>query len=322
MTTAFVTGGNGYVGRNLLRRLAAEGVTTRALARSEASADVVQALGAQAVRGSLADPEALRRGTEGADIVVHCAARLGEWGPRHEFDEVNVEGTRRVVEAAEHAGVKRLVHVSTEAVLAGGPPLIGVNEQTPIPRRPAGDYARTKAQAEAIVADAKLPWVVVRPRFVWGGDDTTLIPTFAEAVREGRFAWIGSGEHLTSTCHVDNLAEALWLAATHPEARGCYFVTDGEPTPFRAFLTAMMATAGVELPTRQIPHAVAAAVATVGEALWRSLPLPGKPPVTRLAVILLGQEVTVDDRRIRQELGFHNIIDRAEGLARLAQTDR
>lgn len=318
MKKAFVTGGSGYVGRNLLRRLAAEGVRTRALARSDRAAAAVQAEGAEVVRGSLADREALREGAEGCDAVIHCAARVGEWGPRAEFDAVNVEGTRNVVWAAERAGVGRLVHVSTEAVLASGPPLVQVDENAPLPSKPAGDYARTKGLAETIVRGASIPWVIVRPRFVWGGDDTTLIPTFAEAVREGRFAWIGDGEHLTSTCHIDNLVHALWLAATHPDAQGCYFVTDAEPVGFRGFLTAMMATAGVTLPSRRVPRGLAMAVATVGEATWRLLRLGGKPPVTRLAVILLGQEVTVNDRRIRQHLGFRNVVDRAEGLARLA----
>ncbi len=318
MKTAFVTGGSGYVGRNLLRRLAEEGVVTRALARSEQAAATVEALGAQPLRGSLSEADALRRGAEGCEVVFHCAAKVDEWGPSTEYDEINVEGTRRVVEAAALAGAKRLVHVSTEAVLAGGPPLIGVDERTPLPPKPAGDYARTKGLAEAIVREAQVPSVIVRPRFVWGGDDTTLIPTFARAAREGRFAWIGDGMHLTSTCHVRNLSEALWLAGTHPDAQGVYFVTDGEPVPLRPFLTAMMATAGVTLPSRTLPHALAVVVAAVGEPLWRALPLPGKPPLTRLALILVGQEVTIDDRRIREELGFRNVVEREEGLARLA----
>ncbi len=322
MKTAFVTGGSGYVGRNLLRRLAREGVAARALARSESAAATVQELGAEIVRGNLSDRDALCRGAEGCDTVFHCAAKVDEWGPTAEFDAINAEGTRNVVAAAEQAGARRLVHVSTEAVLAGGPPLIGVNEDTPLPRKPAGDYARTKGLAEALVRQASIPWVIVRPRFIWGGDDTTLIPTFAKAVQEGRFAWIGDGEHLTSTCHIDNLVQALWLAATHPEAHGCYFVTDGEPVPFRPFLIDMMATAGVTLPTRRVPRGLAAAVALVSEAAWRFLPLGGKPPVTRLTVALLGYEVTIDDRRIREQLGFRNVVDRTEGLARLAANPR
>ena len=78
-------------------------------------------------------------------------------------------------------------------------------------------YSSTKAQAERLVLDANrdgLETVVVRPRFVWGRGDTTLLPTMVELVRSGRFAWVGGGEHLTSITHVDNAVEGLVLGAT------------------------------------------------------------------------------------------------------------
>ncbi|MEM9071273.1 MAG: NAD-dependent epimerase/dehydratase family protein [Myxococcota bacterium] len=315
---AFVTGGSGYVGRNLIRRLVAEGAQVRALARSDRSASAVETVGATSVRGDLAALDALREGSRDCDVVIHCAAKVDEWGTSSDYDAINVDGTVNVLEAARDVGAGRFVHISTEAVLAGDRALVRVDESTPFPARPAGDYARTKGLAEVRIRESTgIPWVIVRPRFVWGGDDTTLIPAFRDAVEEGRFAWIGSGAHLTSTCHVDNLVEALWLASTHPDASGCYFVTDGDPMPFRRFLTDLMATAGVSLPDKRVPVWLARLVAGGGEVFWRTFGLRGKPPITRMVVTLLGREVTVDDRRIREELGFRNVIDRATGLAQL-----
>ena len=318
MNSAFVTGGSGYVGRNLIRHLVERGVKVRALARSNEARNAVEAVGATAVGGDLDDRAALVRGCTAVECVFHAAAKVDEWGEPEAFERINVRGTRNVLEACEETKAPRLVHVSTEAVLAGSGPLVGVDESTPIPARFAGEYSRTKALAERELAKARNTRVIiVRPRFVWGGDDTTLIPAFAEAVREGRFAWIGRGDHLTSTCHIDNLVHALWLAAVHPAAHGCYFVTDGDPIAFREFLTEMMATQNVALPSKSVPRGVAGWVASAGEWAWRRFDRAGKPPVTRMVVTLLGGEVTVNDAKIRRELGYAEIRSREQGLQQL-----
>ena len=95
----------------------------------------------------------------------------------------------------------------------------------------------------------------MRPRFVWGRGDTSLLPQIIELVRSGRFRWVGGGRHLTATTHIDNTVEGLWLGATKAPAGGVYFVTDGEPVVFRDFLTQMLATQGVTIPDKSAPAA-------------------------------------------------------------------
>jgi nucleoside-diphosphate-sugar epimerase len=158
----------------------------------------------------------------------------------------------------------------------------------------------------------------VRPRLVWGPGDTTVLPQIVDAVRSGRFAWIGGGRHLTSTTHVDNAVEGLVLAARRGTPGGVFFVTDGAPVVFRDFVTRLLATRGVEAPARSVPAPVAGALAAAGEAAWRALPLPGRPPLTRLAVWLSSQEATIDISRARRELGYAPVIGVEEGLRALA----
>ena len=98
--TAFVTGGSGFIGGKLLRRLVGDGWRVRALARSDAAARKVSEAGADPVRGDLDDAESMRAGAEGADVTFHAAAHLGEWGTREEFERANVQGTRNAVEAS------------------------------------------------------------------------------------------------------------------------------------------------------------------------------------------------------------------------------
>jgi nucleoside-diphosphate-sugar epimerase len=299
---AIVTGGSGFIGGRLIERLVREGWTVRALARSDAAAEKVAALGADPVRGDLEDREALRAGAADADVVFHAAARLGEWGDRAEFERINVGGTRNVAEAARAGGARRLVHVGTEAALLAGEPLVNVNEDAPLRPDSKAAYSATKAMAEQVVRDANgdgLETVVVRPRLVWGAGDTTILPALADAVRRKRFSWIGGGGHRTSTTHVDNVIEGLVLGAERGRPGGVYFVTDGEPVVFREFVTELLGTQGVTPPDRNTPAPVARAAAALSEGAWRLLRRPGTPPVTRLAYWLSAQECTIDISRAR-----------------------
>lgn len=322
MITAFVTGGSGFVGRNLIRALRARGDEVRALARSETAATAVTALGAIAVRVELDDVAGLQAGLRGCDVVFHAAAQVTEWGSRELFQRVNVEGTRKLIQAACRAGVPKLVHVSTEAVLADGSPLSRVDETRPLPARPLPRYPASKAESEALVLAANSPdfqTVVVRPRLIWGADDTSLLPQLLEAVNSGRFMWINGGRHLTSTCHVGNVVEGLLLAAAKGRGGEIYFLTDGEPLQFRGFMTRMLATQGVRLGDKSLPRGLVYALAWISELLWELLPLSGKPPVTRMTVTLFGQEVTVSDAKARRELGYRALISVEQGLADLAR---
>jgi len=321
MGAVFVTGGSGFIGGRLIERLLADGHDGSALARSPAAADRVRALGARPVEGELASVQAMRAGAEGCELAFHAAAMLGDWGSRAEFEAGNVRGTENVLRACAEAGVRRLVHVGTEAALMAGRPLVQIDETT-APLRPDSPalYSATKARAEQAVlgADGKdLETVVVRPRFVWGRGDTTLLPRMVEMVRGGRFAWIGGGRHLTSTTHVDNTVEGLVLAAQRGVHGNAYFVTDGEPVVFREFVGELLATQGVAAPTRSVPAAVAFPLASACETAWRHLPLPGAPPLTRLACWVSAQECTIRIGKAREQLGYEPVVAIADGLQQM-----
>jgi nucleoside-diphosphate-sugar epimerase len=313
MKRAFVTGGSGFVGGRVIRQLRAGGVEVAALARSAASASLVEALGATAVRGDLDDRAAMQAGMAGADVVIHAAAYVAEHGPLAEFLRVTVTGTENALAAARAAGVQRFVHVSTEAVLADGKPIVRADEARPRTSRPIGPYPLSKGLAEDRVLAANrdgLATVIVRPRFIWGAGDTNLLPKIAELVKRGRFAWIGGGRYLSSTCHVDNVVEGVLLAAERGGPGEIYFLTDGEPVELRAFLTQVLATYGADPGDRSVPRWLARIVAALTG--WMK-----HPPVTRTAIALVGQEVTVVDAKARRELGYTGRVSRERGLAEL-----
>jgi nucleoside-diphosphate-sugar epimerase len=319
-----VTGGSGFLGRNLIPALRRNGMQVRALARSEAALAIVERAGAEPVRGDLADKEALRAGMQGCDHVFHLAARTNDWGRAEDAYRTNVNGTEHVLSAARGAGVPRFIHVSTEAVLVGesSPPLINVDETRPRPRRPLGLYAWTKGLAEERVLaahSAELATVIVRPRFIWGAGDTTILPPIIQAVRSGAFVWFDGGHYLTSTCHVANVCEGLLLAAERGHGGEIYFLTDGAPIEFRQFMTAMLRTQGIVPGRRSIPSWLARAIAGGAEGTWRLLRLRRELPLTRFRVRIIGEEVTVDDAKARRDLGYTAAVSREEGLAAMTE---
>jgi len=292
----------------------------RALARSSAAAERVAARDAEAVQGELADVAAMRAGAEGCELAFHAAATLGDWGKREDFERGNVDGTRNALQACADAGVRRFVHVGTEAVLLAGQPLVDVDETAPLRPDSPALYSATKARAEEAVLAANrdgFETIVVRPRFVWGRGDTTLLPVMVEMVRSGRFAWIDGGRHRTSTTHVDNTVEGLVLGATRGAPGNVYFITDGEPVVFREFVSDLLATGGLEPPSRSIPAWAASALASAGETAWRLAPLPGRPPLTRFAYWVSAQECTIRIDKAREQLGYAPVKTIADGLAEL-----
>jgi nucleoside-diphosphate-sugar epimerase len=293
----------------------------RALARSDAAAARVEALGAEPVRGELGDRGSLAAGAAGCATAFHLAAHLGEWGAWEDFERGNVEGTRNALAACEEAGVRRFVHCGTEAALMAGDPLVHVDETAPLRPDSPAPYPATKAKAELAVREASrdgFETVAIRPRFVWGKGDTTLLPELVKTIEAGRFAWVGGGRNLTDTAHVDNVVEGLVLGAEKGRPGEAYFVTDGEPVVFREFVTEMLRTQGVEPPDRSLPAWSAAPLARVSETAWKLLPLPGDPPMTKFRSWVLTQECTIEIGKAREELGYAPLVSHEQGLAELA----
>jgi nucleoside-diphosphate-sugar epimerase len=292
----------------------------RALARSDRAAARVRELGAEAVSGDLGDGRSLRAAAEGVEVAFHAAAKVEDWGDPADFERVNVHGTSNVITACREAGVRRLVHVGTEAALMAGQPLVNVDEGAPLRPDSPALYPSSKAKAEQVVRGANgdgIETVVIRPRFVWGRGDTTLLPQLVEMVRSGRFRWVGGGRQLTATTHIDNTVEGLWLGATKAAPGGVYFVTDGEPVVFRDFITDWVGTQDVEIPDRSVPAGVANAAAAASEWLWRRLKRPGNPPLTRFSVWVSSQECTIDISRAETDLGYSPVTTREEGLRQM-----
>lgn len=312
----FVTGASGFAGGHITEALR-DDHEVLAMARSPASAAKVEAYGATAVACALGEvrPEHLA----GVDVVIHAAARVEDWGTRAQFWTANVDGTRQLLEAARAAGVRRFIHIGTEAALFDGHDLVDVDERAPYPARHRFLYAETKAEAERLVLAADAPGfttISLRPRLIWGPRDQSVLPAIVDMARRGAYAWIDRGRQRTSTTHVDNLVHAVRLALSAGVGGRAYFIADDEVSSARDFLSRLAATQGVDLGDRSIPGAIARPLARVVEAAWTRL-RGGKPPMSRFAVTMLSRTVTVATRRAREELGYRPVISVDAGMQAL-----
>lgn len=318
-TNYFLTGGSGYIGRNLIRFLTEQGHSVVALARSDDSAACVEALGARAFRADLL-ADNLADGMAGCQVVIHAAADTDHDNRSTSQYQTNVDGTRKVLNSARQAGIQKALYISTESVLLNGSPLQQVVEDHPIPQRAIGEYSRSKAAAEQIAlasAGDDFHVVVVRPRFVWGRDDTTALPHLVEAARSGQLAWIDGGQYLTSTTHILNLCTGISLALEHGNNGDIYFITDDEPVEFRQFATALLATQGVSAPDKSVPLWLLKTLAWGGDMASRLSGGALRGPVTRQTLATSAVEVTLDISKAKSQLGYQPVISRAAGLAEL-----
>lgn len=327
LRVALVTGGSGFVGGHLIAHLLARGWQVRALARSAESEARVKTLGATPMPGDVNDEQALRKAMAGCEVVFHVAAHFKLWGNQEIFDRINVEGTRAVVNAAAATtGVRRLVAVSAAAVVMGDPePMLNVDESLPLQVRAFSPYGSSKAEGERVLLAANgmrpgLETIALRPPFIWGRKMPTL-DHMEETVHAGRWQWVAAGTQAMSSCHVDNLCDALILAADRGRGGEAYFIADTEQSTLKGFISSLLATRGVTAPDKSVSFGIAWTMAGLMGAVWRVLRLKGEPPITRQMLRLIGKPFTISTRKAQIELGYTPRISMDEGLDAMRQPE-
>ncbi|KFC52618.1 nucleoside-diphosphate sugar epimerase [Micrococcus luteus] len=324
-----VTGASGLLGAGVARVLADAGNDVTTLQRRPSGVP-----GARDVRGSVTDPAAVEEALAGADTVVHVAAKVSVSGPEHEFEAVNVEGTRILLHAAQRHGVRRFVHVSSPSVAHAGDSIVGEAPEPPAPEHARGPYARTKAAGEqlALAADGDDFRVLVLPPppDVGGPGDLQLTDRIVQRARAGRMPVLGTGAPLVDTLYTANAVEAVVAAVSaadvhHGEA---LVVTNGEPRPVGELIRQIALAGGAAEPERRVPAGLARRAGALIERAWerdlfglRSRGVgsdDGEPPLTGFLAEQLSTAHWFDQRRTREVLSWTPTVSIDEGLHRVA----
>lgn len=322
---ALVTGGGGFLGKAVVRRLLACGWQVCSLNRSHYPA--LDELGVEQHQGDLADAQSVLAASQDCDVVFHVAAKAGIWGPYEEYHRCNVTGTENVLRACTEHGIGRLVYTSTPSVVHSGGDLEGVDESTPYAEHFETHYPRTKAKAEQMVLAANgdsLATVALRPHLIWGPEDNHLVPRIVARRRAGSLRLIGGPPKLVDSVFIDNAADAHLLACDRLQpgaacAGKAYFISQGEPVPVNELINRILDAAGLPPVEQTVPPGLAYAAGAVMETAYRLLRIPGEPRMTRFLALQLSTAHWFDLSAARRDLGYEPAVSLDEGLERLRE---
>ena len=311
----FISGVTGYVGRNLAKHFALTN-DVAGLSRDLGKSSALEELGIKIFKGDL-HADNLAKGLADCDVLIHAAADTDHKNISKNQYDTNVVGTELLLNAAKAAGVKKFIHISTESVLLTGKILHQATENTPYPTNSVGSYSETKRLAEELALQAstdEFNVIVLRPRFIWGRDDTTAAPHILNAVKSGQFAWIDGGAYNTSTTHIGNLCVGVECAISRGSSGEIYFLSDDDDKPFKDMISALIEAYGYVVPTKSIPRAVLLFIAKLDNLRRKFLP-KGKPlPITMQEFSTSAVEVTLDITKAKTELGYNPVISFQQGL--------
>jgi len=315
---SFVTGGTGFIGQYLVKRLIEEGHEVRILARKPEKAHALFNGSAKIIEGDILDTGALERGASGAHYIFHLAARVGDYGPVKEFSRINVTGTEKLLDAAEKTGNVRLIYVSTNAVVGVKRKNI-TTEETPYADT-GGPYGITKGLAERAIlgrhGNNGFQAVVVRPPLVYGPGSPNWVLRPLDLMKAGKMILVNRGSGRCWHLYVENLIDALMLAAKSEKASGeIFIVSDGEDTSWKRYFSLLAESAGLPPAQKNLSTGLANVLAW---SMYLMNKLTGmKPKLTPLGVGILTSEKGVSIDKARSVLGYGPVVNLEEGMRRV-----
>lgn len=316
-----VTGGGGFLGGAILRRLSERGHGLTSFSRQMypelTSLEVVQ------IQGDVRDKMTVESACKGMDLVFHVAAKPGVWGNYSDYYQTNVIGTQNVIAACKKYGVSRLVYTSSPSVVFDGTDMEGVNESVGYPDTFQAHYPKTKAIAEQAViaaADEGLKTIILRPHLIWGPRDNHLVPRIIQ--RANRLVRVGNGKNRVDTIYVDNAADAHILAADalekNPKLSGkVYFISQDDPVPLWDMVDDILNAGGLAPVQRSVPRKLAWMIGALFEFVYNAFAIRGEPQMTRFLAHELSTAHWFDISAAKQDLGYAPRISTKEGLKRL-----
>ncbi len=314
-----VTGGTGLVGSHVIEAAAKRGVKTRALVRDSSDPALLESCGTERVIGDLADPASIQKAVESVTVIVHCAAKVGDWGHVDDYRAINVAGLENLLKAAQATGtLKRFVHISSLGVYPARDHH-GTEESEPVSTKGIDGYTLTKVEAELLVREQikehALPATILRPGFIYGPRDRTVLPRIFERLKKKQFAFLGSGEALMNNTYVGNLVDAVFLAIEKDDCVGSYFnIADGRLVSKKEFITTIAEAAEYPIPSKHVPLPVARFLAKAMEGTWKLLRKKEAPLLSNARIKFLGLNLDFSIEKAKRELGYNPQVDYQDGM--------
>ena len=321
-----VTGGGGFLGSHLARRLLEMGHHVTVLGRRRYPSlpeNIIQ------LQADLREPKAVSEACREQDSVFHAGALPGIWGTKKDFYQTNVEGTRHVIQGCLKHGVRKLVFTSSPSVIYNQTDMENVDESAPYPSHYLSDYPKTKALAEQEIMTANgqqgLMTVSLRPHLIWGPGDPHLVPRIIERARKRQLIRVGEGTNKVDIIYIDNAVEGhirAWQALEPGSsvAGRCYFLSDGEPVVLWDWINQLLSALGIDPVMKSISYGMAKNLGWILEGVYRILGLGGEPRMTRFLAGQLATSHYFDISRARRDFNYEVKVPPEEGMKRLLKS--
>jgi 2-alkyl-3-oxoalkanoate reductase len=319
-----VTGGGGFLGKAIVKRLIEQGDHVSSFCRSHYS--TLESLEVKQICGDITDKVAVEKAVHGMEIVFHVAAKPGVWGTYEAFYRPNVIGTENIINACLKYHVSYLIHTSSPSVIFDGSDMEGVDESLPYPGHYRAHYPKTKAMAEKAVrkVSSNIGTVCLRPHLIWGPEDNHLVPRILAGAKAGRLFKVGKGKNKVDVTYIDNAAEAHVLAAQrlseNPDLSGrVYFISQEEPILLWEMVNAILKAGGLEPVKRSISFPAAYCLGACFECLFKAFQIQKEPPMTRFLAEELEKAHWFDISAAKRDLGYYPRVSIQEGLTKLEE---
>jgi nucleoside-diphosphate-sugar epimerase len=316
-----VTGANGFIGSNLVKRLLREGYSVNAFVRKSSDLKFLEDFDLNLIYGDITEKETLAPAVANVDRVYHVAGLAADWGPYSLFEKINLQGTKNVARAAADAGAKRFIYISTVAFHGFGK--TGMTEESP-PAKNLIPYARTKYLAEQwlwnFAAKTSMEITAVRPGNVFGINDRTFISKYIDALLSGKFAEINRGKSKTCPVYIENLVDVIMMVSFGKKAvNNAYIATDGLDITWHQFNSILAGTLNVKLPAVSIPFPVAMAAAKTYYSLHKLFKIKSEPFLTPYRVNNGGRDYHFSIEKLKKHFNYKPAIELQEALQRTVE---
>ncbi len=322
---ALVTGGGGFVGKAIVKRLLELGVETTVLGRHHYPE--VEMLGGRCIVGNVSDAEVMDRATVGVDIVFHVAALAGIWGSWQDYYTTNVLGTEVVIGSCRKNHVPMLVYTSTPSVVFNRADIKGGDESLAYADEYLCHYAKSKVMAERAVLNANttsLLTCAIRPHLIWGPGDPHLLPRLLASGRKKILKRVGDGSNLVDISYIDNVAHAHILAAkslaeTGTAAGKAYFISQGQPVNLWDWINELFVAMDIDKVKSSLSFPAAYRLGGILETIYKFARLSKEPKMTRFLAEQLAKSHYFSIENARNDLSYEPVISTTEGLRRTVQ---
>lgn len=323
MSKILVTGGTGFLGENLALKLHKLGNEVTILGRNKIKGDQLSNQGLKFLPVDITNQQATIDACQNQDYVFHSAALCSPWGKYQDFYQVNVLGTKHIIQGCQTHNIKRLIHVSTSAVYFDFTDQLNIPETANFPTMTVNGYAKTKQLAELEINQANrqgLPTITIRPRGIFGPGDRTILPRLIRTNQATGIPLINGGKAVIDVTYIDNVVDALILCQNAPDTLlgRTFNITNGEPLSLRNLLQTLFAKLDYPCNFKPISYQSAYGLATLMELAAKTIFFGKEPVLTKYTVGLLSKDQTLDIRAAINDLGYRPAVSMEEGLSLFA----